>query len=367
MNIMTNDLIYWIALSSIKDIGPASMRNLLNDFGLPEAVFKATLKELKTVEGVGERRALAIKSFKDWGRIEGILKKCEALGVKIIRYSDPSYPCFLKEIPDSPLIFYAMGDIKEEDRFSIAVVGPRRPTDYGVRVTDMIAGQLSRLGMTVVSGMARGVDTVAHKAALTRGGRSIAVLGSGLDVPYPPENAGLMKRIEANGCVISEYPLGTKPERENFPRRNRLISGLSLGVLVVEATGDSGTLITARYALEQGREVFAVPGMITSTRSSGTNALIRQGARLVEKASDIIEELAPQLKGFIKESKRCAVTLTEEEKCIAEKLSPEPLHIDELTRQSGLPSYRVLGILTTLELKGIVKQSGGKKFYLEVE
>jgi len=366
MSGMTDDLIYWIALSSIKDVGPARMRNLLRTFGSPGAVFSATLKGLEAVKGVGGHTASAIKSFRDWSGMEEIVRKCENLGIRIIRYNDPSYPAFLREISDSPLIFYARGDIKEEDRFSIAVVGPRRPTDYGIRVTDMIAGELSRSGLTVVSGMARGVDTVAHKAALRRGGRSIAVLGSGLDVPYPPENAGLMKRIAEDGCVISEYPLGTKPERENFPRRNRLISGLSLGVLVVEATSDSGALITARYALEQGREVFAVPGMITSTRSSGTNALIRQGARLVEKASDIIEELAPQLKGFIKERKRRAVSLTDEEKKIAEKLSPEPLHIDELTRQIGLPPYRILGILTTLELKGIVKQAEGKRFYLDV-
>ncbi|NOZ24476.1 MAG: DNA-protecting protein DprA [Nitrospirae bacterium] len=363
---MTDDLVYWIALSSIKDVGPVRARNLLKAFGSPEAVFNATLNGLTAVEGVGGHTASAIKSFRDWAGAERMVRKCEELGIRIIRYTDPSYPEFLREISDGPPLFYAKGEMAEEDRFAVAVVGPRKPTDYGVRVTDRIACELSSSGLTVVSGLARGIDTVAHKAALKCGGRSIAVLGSGLDVPYPPENAGLMKRIESDGCVISEYPLGTKPERENFPRRNRLISGLSLGVLVVEAASDSGALITARYALEQGREVFAVPGMITSARSSGTNALIKQGARLVEKASDIIEELAPQLKGFIKERKRHAVTLTDEERVIAEKLSPEPLHIDDLTRQTGLPPQRVLGILTTLELKGLVKQSGGKRFYIDI-
>lgn len=361
---MSDDLVYWIALSSIRDVGPVRMRSLLKAFGSPESVFKATLKGLEAVEGVGGRTASAIKSFRDWSGVEAAVRRCEALGVRVVRYTDTSYPEFLREIGDSPPILYTLGEMREEDRFSIAVVGPRRPSDYGVRVTDMIAGELGTCGLTVVSGLARGIDTVAHKAALKRGGRSIAVLGSGLDVPYPPENAGLMKRIETDGCVISEFPLGTKPERENFPRRNRLISGLSLGVLVVEATGDSGALITARYALDQGREVFAVPGMITSAKSSGTNALIKQGARLVEKASDIIEELAPQLKGFIKERKRRAVVLTDEEKTVTERLSPEPLHIDELTRQTGLPAYRVLGILTALELKGVVKQSEGKRFYI---
>ncbi len=361
---MSSDLVFWIALSSIKDIGPVRMRRLLDAFGSPEAVFRGTLKQIVAVDGIGEHTARALKSFRDWKGMEGIIRRCDSSGIRIIRYDDPLYPPFLKELNDSPLLFYAMGDIKEEDRFSIAVVGPRRPTEYGMRVTDIIAGELGRAGLTVVSGMARGIDTVAHKAALRSGGRSIAVLGSGLDVPYPPENASLMGRISDSGAVISEYPLGTRPEKENFPRRNRLISGLSLGVLVVEAPADSGALITARYALEQGREVFAVPGMVTSTASRGTNSLIKQGARLVERASDILEELAPQLKGFLKEDRRINVALSAEEELVAGRLSPEPRHIDELIRECGMPTQRMLAVLTSLELKGLVRQAGGKRFFL---
>ncbi len=360
---MTDELISLMALSLIGEMGPLRMRRLIEVFGSPADVFSRSVDDLCSVEGIKRRIAVDIASFNSWKRIEKEIKRCESMGIDIVTYRDPAYPPLLREIDDSPLIFYKKGDTEEGDRLSVSIVGPRRPTEYGRQVAEKIASELSCSGMTVVSGMARGIDTVAHKAVLREGGRTIAVLGSGLDIPYPPENADLMKRIASCGAVISEYPLGTKPLRENFPRRNRLISGLSLGVLVVEATSDSGTLITAGYALEQGREVFAVPGMITSRRSSGTNSLIKQGARLVENANDIIEELAPQLKGYMRERKGRKVPLTSDEKIIADKLSSEPLHIDCLIRVCSLPAHRISGILTTLELKGVVRQMEGKRFY----
>ncbi|NOY64990.1 MAG: DNA-protecting protein DprA [Nitrospirae bacterium] len=355
---------YWIALSLIDDIGPRSIRALLDSFGDAKCVFQADIRELLQVEGIGEKRARAIKGFNRWKEVERILSLCETQEIKILTENDESYPVLLKNIHTRPFLLYLKGKILEEDRYAVAVVGPRKPTEYGVRVADMIAGELAKAGITVVSGMARGIDTVAHKAAIIRGGRTIAVLGSGIDVPYPPENAGLMKRITKSGYVVSEFPPGTKPERGNFPVRNRIISGLSLGVVVIEATNDSGALITAEYALEQNREVFSVPGMITSKRSSGTNTLIKKGAVLVESAEDIIKELAPQLKGFIREASRRSVSLSDDESNVVKYLSKEPVHVDVLTRESKIPLNKLLSILTALELKGVVKQAEGKRFYL---
>jgi DNA processing protein len=270
----------------------------------------------------------------------------------------------LREIEDAPMVIYLKGDTQPQDRYAIAIVGSRKPTHYGESVAENISEELASMGFTIVSGMARGIDALSHKGALSAGGRTIAVLGSGLDVPYPSENKMLMDRIASSGCVISEFPPGTPPDKENFPRRNRLISGLSLGTLVIEATSESGSLITARYALEQGREVFAVPGNITSSTSEGTNELIKKGAILARKAEDIIEELAPVLKGYIRSKDKVKVEVTEEEKNLCNLLSGEPKQIDIISRESGLPSSKVLGILLGLELKGAVRQTTGKRFYL---
>jgi DNA processing protein len=220
------------------------------------------------------------------------------------------------------------------------------------------------MGFTIVSGMARGVDSISHMGALRAGGRTIAVLGSGVDVPYPPENKTLSDKISDAGCVVSEFLPGTPPDKENFPRRNRIISGLSLGVIVIEAASDSGALLTARYAVDQGREVFAVPGNITSVNSEGTHKLIRNGAVLVRKADDILEELAPVLKGFMKARGRVRIEVNDEEKKVCCLLSGEPKQIDAISRESGLPASEALGILLGLELKGAVKQITGKRFYL---
>ncbi len=358
------DLTYWIALSLLPDIGPVRARKLLSVFATPEMVFRAGFDDLMKVEGIGAIIARKVRDFSAWGGIERQIREMEDKDIKVISLQEASYPEMLREIDDAPVVIYARGDILPYDKFAIAIVGSRRLTQYGASVAEKISEDLASCGFTVVSGMARGVDSISHKGALKAGGRTIAVLGSGLDIPYPPENKALMENIVKSGCALSEFLPGTLPEKENFPRRNRLISALSLGVLVVEATLDSGALITARYAAEQGREVFAVPGSITSCCSEGTNELIRGGAILVRKAEDIIEELAPVLKGFLKTRDKTAINISDEEKKVCNLLSGEPKQIDVISRESGLPSSKALGILLGLELKGAVKQITGKRFYL---
>ena len=361
---MILDLRYWIALSMLPDIGPIVSRKLLSVFGTPERIFDAEINALLSVEGVGLNRAKNIKEFSSWEVVDKEIKVLEKKGIRAVNLSGSSYPEMLREIEDAPIVIYIKGDIQPQDRYAIAIVGSRRPTSYGVSITENISEELASMGFTIVSGMARGIDAISHRGALRAGGRTVAVLGSGLDVPYPPENRGLMDKITSSGYVMSEFPSGTFPHRENFPRRNRLISGLSLGVLIVEATSDSGSLITARHALEQGREVFAVPGNITSSTSEGTNELIKKGATLTRKAEDIVKELAPVLKGFIRSKEKSRIEVTDEEKGLCNLLSGEPKHIDIISRESGLPASKALGILLGLELKGAVRQTAGKRFYL---
>ncbi|MEK7683714.1 MAG: DNA-processing protein DprA, partial [Nitrospirota bacterium] len=330
----------------------------------PEAVFKAPYKELANIRGIGPAKAKNIKGYSRWERIDNQLEKLDATGIKIISFSNKDYPETLKNIEDAPIALYIKGTIQKEDRYAVAIVGSRKYSSYGKLAAEKLSSELSSMGFTIVSGMARGIDTLAHTAAINSGGRSIAVLGSGIDVPYPPENRGLMEKLAASGCVISEFPPGTPPERENFPKRNRIISGLSLGVLVVEATADSGSLITASCALEQGKEVFAVPGNINSVNSKGTNDLIKKGAKLVQSAEDVIEELAPILKGYIRTREKANIELSVEEKRLCDIMTAEPKHVDMLSRESKMPAQKVLGILLSLELNGIAKQAEGKKFFL---
>lgn len=359
-----SDIRYSIALTMLPDVGPVGSRKLISVFGTPEKIFRSPVDDIAAVGGIGINRARNIKAFSSWNVIE---KRVEALvkrGIKAVSLEEPSYPVLLRETDDAPVVIYLKGDMVPQDRYAIAVVGSRKPSSYGAAVAERISGDLASMGFTIVSGMARGIDSLSHRGALGVGGRTIAVLGSGLDVPYPPENKVLMERISESGCVISEFPAGTPPNRENFPRRNRVISGMSLGVLVIEATSDSGSLITAKYALDQGREVCAVPGRVTSPTSEGTNELIRKGALLTRKAEDIVEELAPVLKGFMKSRNRSTRDVSEEEEHICALLSGEPRQIDSISRESKLASSKVLGILLALELKGIVKQTTGKRFYL---
>lgn len=364
LKIMMADLRYWIALSAVPDIGPVFAKKLLSLFKTPERIFDAEMDDLLSLEGIGINRAKNIKEFSLWKIVDKQIKVLEKEGIDVLSLYDSFYPEMLREIEDAPVVLYMKGDIQPQDRYAIAVVGSRKPTPYGTSVAENISGELVSMGFTVVSGLARGIDSISHKGALRAGGRTIAVLGSGLDVPYPSENRGLMDKIAGSGCVISEFPPGTSPDKENFPRRNRIISGLSLGVLVIEATSDSGSLITAGYALEQGREVFAIPGNITALTSEGTNELIRRGAILTRRAEDIVEELAPVLKGFIRSKEKAKIEVTNEEKNLCDLLSGEPKHIDIISRESGLPTSKALEILLSLELKGAIRQTMGNRFYL---
>ena len=359
-----SDLRYWIALSMLPEIGPVGAGKLLSVFGKPEEIFDAGLQDLLAVEGIGISRAKNITEFSLWDAVEKRIRTLEREGIHAVHIGDSAYPEMLKEIFDPPVVLYVKGDMQPQDRYAIAIVGSRKLTHYGASVAENISEDLASMGFTIVSGMARGVDSLAHRNAMKAGGRTIAVLGSGVDVPYPPENGMLMNRIADAGYVLSEFPPGSLPDKENFPKRNRLISGLSLGVLVIEATSNSGALITARCALEQGREVFAVPGNITSANSDGTNELIRKGASLTRKAEDIVGELAPVLKGFIRSRDKVKIEITDEEGRLCNLLSGEPKQVDVISRESGLPASKVLAVLLGLELKGAVKQITGKRFYL---
>lgn len=359
-----SDIRYWIALSMLSDIGPVNGKKLLSAFGTPGKIFDARFDELLGIDGIGRNRANAIAKFSEWKEVERRVRLLEQGGIAAVSYDSHAYPEMLRETDGSPLVLYVRGSLIPQDRYAIAVVGSRNMTHYGASVAEGIARDLAGMGFTIVSGMARGIDSLAHRAALHAGGRTIAVLGSGVDVPYPPENKTLMERIAECGCILSEFPPGSPPDRENFPKRNRIISGLSLGVVVVEATTDSGALITARHAVEQGREVFAVPGNVSSEHSAGPNDLIRKGALLVRDANDIVAELAPVLKGFLRSADKAPIDVTGDERDICSLLSGEPKQIDEIARESGMPASKVLGVLLGLEMKGAVKQITGKRFYL---
>jgi DNA processing protein len=301
---------------------------------------------------------MKIRSQVDLNRImDNIAQK----KIRVITWQDPDYPRRLKEINQSPPVLYINGNINVEDEWAVAVVGTRRVTTYGRMVAMELAGFLARNGITVVSGLARGVDAIAHQAALQAGGRTIAVLGSGVDIVYPPEHTKMAKEIIIQGALMSDYPIGTPPDGVNFPPRNRIISGLSLATVVVEAGEKSGALITAEFAVEQGRDVFAVPGSIMAPQSDGTNRLIEQGARPLLKMEEILETL--KLENIPeKQQHRKACPMNPLEMKIMQHLTREPLHVDELSNLSGLPINEVSATLTLLELKGMVSQVGSMNY-----
>jgi len=359
-----DEVYYWIALSLIQEVGPVKAKKLLSVFDNPKDIFKANKRDLCYVDGIGMKTVEQIKGFKSWDLVERYIKLMEKEGIKAVHLNDTLYPKMLKLIENPPIVFYYKGRLGSDNRYAIGIVGSRRPTYYGISVAEKLSEELASIGFTIVSGMARGIDSCAHEGAIKAGGRTIAVFGSGINVPYPPENRALMRKIIESGCIVSEYPPDTLPVKENFPQRNRLISGMALGVIVVEATMKSGALITAELAVEQGREVFAVPGNINSENSKGTNTLIKRGAILIRDAKDVVNELAPTLEGFIKWEEKADVDVTDEERKVCNILSGEPKQIDLISREAGMPSSKVLSLLLNLELKGIVRQISGKRFYL---
>jgi len=365
-----DDIRPWFKLKSVPGVGNLLGKRLIDRFKFPQNVFQASSEELLQIDGVTGRHATAIKTHKMPAWVEDELDLVNRRGYHIITLTDSNYPQLLRQIPDPPPFLYVSGKL-DRSPVKIAVVGSRNATGYGLTTTKALSTNLAALGVTIVSGMARGIDTAAHQGALAAGGRTIAVLGSGLEQIYPASNKPLFQRISEEGAVVSEFSLFTKPEGHNFPIRNRIISGMSLGTVVVEATKKSGSLITARLAAEQNREVFAVPGSIHSFKSIGTHTLIKQGAKLVENAQDIIEELTPMIqynesagKNQRNADEDMPALLTADELQVYEALGPYPVHIDDLARTISLGPGRLSSILLKLELKGLVQQTPGKFFTL---
>ncbi len=356
---------YWVGFSLIPGIGRVKFGLLENYFKDLSHAWGAASGELKKA-GLDSNSIRNITSTRPKISLDDEMEKLERYGVRVYTCHDEDYPARLKEIYDYPPVLYARGTLLPKDEWCLAVVGTRKATNYGRQVAEEIVTDLARNRITIASGLARGIDSVAHKSALEAGGRSIAVFACGLDIVYPAENARLARRIMEQGAVISEYPLGSKPRPENFPRRNRIMSGLSLGVLVVEAGESSGAMITANLALEQNREVFAIPGSILSQSSRGTNKLIQEGAKLVHDYTDILEEL--NLTAVVHQIEMKEVLpASDTETQLISQMSAEPVHIDELCRLSGLPVSTVSGTLAMMELKGMVKQVGAMNYSLARE
>lgn len=365
------ELLPWLSLKSVPGVGSHLFKRLMDAFGSPESVFEASHHSLCEVEGMTEKLARVIAQHTPSDQVKRELDLVAQKGYRIVTLGDSDFPPLLRQIPDPPAFLYVLGSLGKAMR-TIAVVGSRNATDYGISTTKRLCANLASLDIVVVSGMAKGIDTAAHEGALQGRGNTIAVLGSGLDRVYPAENLDLYHRISQNGAVVSEFPLMTEPEAYNFPIRNRIISGICLGTVVVEATRKSGSLITARLAAEQNREVFAVPGSISSFKSMGTHTLIKEGAKLVEHAQDIVEEIASILEpspedglpedGDALRAAEPMPELSDEESQVFGILGPYPVHIDELVRKLEMPPGKLSSVLLQLELKQVVQQSPGKLF-----
>ena len=360
---VTNDTMYWVAFSRIPRIGAARAGRLVSYFGSMADAWRAGPNELRTA-GLDQGTVSSIVEARNTVSPETEMERLEKAGITAYCWTDEGYPKHLLEIEDKPPVLYVRGDLRPEDEWGVAVVGTRRATPYGRQVAEHFAADLAGHGITVVSGLARGVDAVAHRAAIAAGGRTIAVQACGLDLVYPPEHAKLAVEISQHGAVVSDYPLGTQPRSEFFPRRNRILSGLSLGVLVVEGDDKSGALITARVALDQNREVFAVPGSIYSPTAQGTNKLIQEGeAKLVTRTEDILEELNLTITNAAQQMELREVAPDDPtEARLLKLISTQPSHIDEVQRASGLPIATVSSALALLELKGMVRQIAPMSF-----
>ena len=361
MSLPSAELQYWVAFSRIHRVGAVRAAVLESYFGSMADAWRAGPSELRAA---GLDRGTVESIIKERPAIspEGEIEALQKAGVKAYCWRDDEYPTRLKEVDDHPPVLYVRGDLSLEDEWAVAVVGTRRATPYGRQAAEHFSTDLARQRITVVSGLARGIDAIAHRAALNAEGRTIAVLACGLDLVYPPEHARLAAEITQHGALVSDYPLGTQPRSEYFPRRNRILSAMSLGVLVIEGDVDSGALITARNAIDQNREVFAVPGSIYAPTYRGANKLIQEGeAKLVTRTEDILEELNLTMTAQQMELRE-VTTSDPTEAALLKVLSNQPIHIDEVQRASGLPIAAVSGALALLELKGLVRQVGAMSF-----
>ena len=357
-----------VALNLVEGVGPLRVRQLLERFGDAPAILKASKQQLLQVRSIGEDTAGNISGWEKTVDLAGELKRISDFGGHVLTQADENYPALLREIYDPPIVLYVKGELTAKDKNAVAIVGSRMTTHYGIEVARKLAYQLAYVGVTVVSGGARGIDTAAHQGALSAKGRTVAVLGTGINLVFPPENNELFERIAANGAVITQFPFNRSPDKQSFPIRNRIVAGMTLGTVVVEANLTSGALITANMAVEAGRQIFAVPGRIDSPRSKGCHELIKKGAKLCEGAEDILSEFeylfpasnrpaAPNETGVLP-----ALELSGHEQKVFDALTNEESTIDEVIRRSGLPSSAVSVALLGLEMKRVVKQLPGKLF-----
>jgi len=351
---------FWVGFNLVKGIGAVRLRDLQDHFGDLSLAWQAPLVALQSA-GLGLKLAERVLQIRASLDLDKYMSRLQAQGIQILTWDDELYPRRLKEIDQPPPVLYMRGELKPEDFWSVAVVGTRRVSAYGRQVADELAMYLANNAVTVISGLARGVDAIAHQSALKAGGRTIAVLGCGVDRIYPPEHTQLAEKIMANGAILSDYAPGTPPDASNFPPRNRIISGLSMATVVVEAGQTSGSLITAQFAADQGREVFAVPGNILAPQSKGTNRLIADGAHLMLSVQDLLEILdLRRVTERLEVHKILPGNETEEK--LLRVLSHDPMHMDEIRNQTGLPIERVSASLVMMELKGLIKQVGGMNY-----
>ncbi len=360
------DLRYWVAFNRTPGVGAAKIRALIDHFGSLPAAWQADVAELRAA-GLDRRAIDSLRTTRNTMDLDAELDRIAAHGARVLIWDNPDYPPLLQAIPDAPPLLYAKGELTQADRqWAVAIVGTRRATAYGRQAAEMLAGDLARSGVTIVSGLARGIDAAAHWAALKAGGRTLGILACGIDQVYPAEHARLAAQIAERGALLTETPLGSPPEAGNFPARNRIISGLALAVIVVEAGEHSGALITADRALEQGRDVFAVPGGIFSRASAGTNRLIVEGATLARSAEDVLEALNLRMVAQQAEA-QAAITEDPIEVAMLKTLSHEPTHIDDIVRSMDMPVPQVSSVLAMMELKGLVRQMGGMNYVLARE
>jgi DNA processing protein len=357
---------YWIAFNRTPGVGPAKIRALIDHFGELEAAWRAGEADWKAA-GLDRRAIDSLRAARATLGLDAEMERVTACGARVITWDDPDYPPLLRSVPDAPPLLYAKGDLSQADRqWAVAIVGTRRATAYGRQAAEVLAGDLARNGVTIVSGLARGIDAAAHWAALKAGGRTLGILACGIDQVYPAEHARLAAHILTQGALLTETPVGAPPEAGNFPARNRIISGLSLAAIVVEAGQQSGALITADRALEQGRDVFAVPGNIFSRASAGANRLIQEGATLVRSAEDVLEALNLRL---VAQQAEAQAVISDDpiERAMLKTISHDPMHIDEIVRRMDMPIPQVSSVLAMMELKGLVCQVGGMQYVLARE